>query len=91
MKEVEPDHYLSVGYDSKGRFCSYWHQISEILSVRPEKILEIGMGNGFVSNYLKERGLNIVTLDINRRLKPDLLGTILSLPFVNESFNVVAC
>lgn len=91
MKQVEPDHYFSIGYDSKGRFCSYWHQINEIFSLKPEKVLEIGVGNGFVSKYLKERGLNIVTLDIDRRLKPDVLGAILTLPFANASFDVVTC
>lgn len=91
MKQVEPDHYFSIGYDSKGRFCSYWHQINEIFSLKPGKVLEIGVGNGFVSKYLRERGLNIVTLDIDRRLKPDMLGTILALPFVDESFDFVGC
>lgn len=91
MVQVEPDAYFSRGYDSKGRFCSYWHQIQESISLKPEKILEVGIGNGFVSKYLKERGLNIVTLDIDRRLKPDVVGTILDLPFADESFDVVGC
>lgn len=89
--QVEPDVYFTKRYNSKGRFCSYWHQIQESVSLKPEKMLEIGIGNGFVSKYLKERGLNIVTLDIDRRLKPDILGTILDLPFADESFDVVAC
>ncbi len=89
--QVEPDTYFSQDYDSKGRFCSYWHQIQECISLKPEKMLEIGIGNGFVSKYLRERGLNIVTLDIDMRLKPDVVGTILDLPFGDESFDVVLC
>lgn len=89
--QVEPDTYFSQDYDSKGRFCSYWHQIQESISLKPEKMLEIGIGNGFVSKYLQERGLDIVTLDIDRRLKPGIIGTILDLPFANESFDVVVC
>lgn len=91
MVQVEPDAYFSKNYDSKGRFCSYWHQIQESISLKPEKMLEVGIGNGFVSKYLKERGLNIVTLDIDGRLKPDVVGTILGLPFADESFDVVGC
>lgn len=91
MKQVEPEHYSSMGYDSKGRFCSYWHQINQILTASPQKTLEIGMGNGFVSNYIKERGFNIISLDVDRVLRPDVIGTILWLPFVSKSFDVVAC
>jgi len=89
--QVEADHYFSSNYDTKERFCSYWHQIQESISLKPEKLLEIGIGNGFFSRYLKERGLNVVTLDIDKRLEPDVLGTILDLPFADESFDVVAC
>ena len=46
------DHYFDTNYDNKERFISYWHQINEILSIDSKKIIEIGKGNGFVSNYL---------------------------------------
>lgn len=54
MNQVEPDHYYD-NYDWKGRFCSYWHQINEIIELGPNRVLEIGIGNGFVSKYLKDR------------------------------------
>ena len=60
--QVEPDHYYK-NYDTKERFCSYWHQIQEILSLNPKNTLEIGIGNGFVSKYLKQRGFNVITLN----------------------------
>ncbi|MFQ6084101.1 MAG: class I SAM-dependent methyltransferase [Candidatus Aminicenantia bacterium] len=87
---IGSDHYYDITYDSKGRFVSYWHQINEIISLNPEKVLDIGIGNGFVSKYLKERGIRIITLDINKRLKPDVVGSVLEIPFANESFDVVA-
>lgn len=89
--QVEPEAYFNEQYNSKRRFCSYWHQIKESISLKPERMLEIGVGNSFVSNYLKERGLSIITLDIDKRLKPDIVGTILELPFADESFDVVGC
>ena len=89
--QVEPDHYFSRTYDSKGRFCSYWHQINEILSLTPESALEVGIGNDFVSTYLKQRKINIISLDIDERLNPDCVGSALDIPFSNDSFEVVAC
>jgi len=89
--QVKPDHYYNIDYDTKERFCSYWHQIQEILLLKPSEVLEIGVGNGFVSKYLKERGINIVTLDIDKRLKPNTAGSILNIPFQDKSFQVVAC
>lgn len=88
--QVEPDHYYK-NYDTKERFCSYWHQTQEILSLNPKNTLEIGIGNGFVSKYLKQRGFNVITLDIDRRLNPDIAGSVLNIPFSDETFEVVAC
>ena len=89
--QVEPDHYFNPSYDSKGRFCCYWHQIHEIIILNPEKVLEVGIGNGFLFKYLKERRINVITLDIDERLKPDIVGNILNMPFEDKSFDVVAC
>jgi len=54
-------------------------------------VLEVGIGNGLVANYLKRRGINLTTLDIDRRLNPDHVGSVLDMPFVSNSFEVVAC
>ena len=89
--QVKPNHYFVNSYDSKGRFISYWYQINEIIKLNPKKVLEIGIGNGFVSKYLKERRVNILTLDIDKRLNPDIVGSVLDVPFPDNSFEVVAC
>ena len=89
--QVRPDHYYDIDYDTKQRFCSYWHQIHEILLLKQNEVLEIGVGNRFVSNYLRERGINIVTLDIDKELKPDVVGSVLDIPFRDNSFQIVAC
>ncbi len=91
MIQVEPDQYFNASYDSKGRFCCYWHQIHEIIILNPKKVLEVGIGNGFLFKYLKERKINIITLDIDKRLNPDIVGNILNMPFEDNSFDVVAC
>lgn len=84
-------HYYRDDYDSKRRFCSYWHQIQEIISLKPERVLEIGIGSTFVSTYLKDRKVNVVTLDVDKTLRPDVVGNILETPFADRSFEVVAC
>jgi ubiquinone/menaquinone biosynthesis C-methylase UbiE len=85
------DIYFDIAYDKKGRFASYWHQIHEIVSLRPTRILEIGVGNKFVTGYLLPRGLRIVTFDINKKLFPDVCGSILACPLKSNSFDLVSC
>ena len=89
--QVHPDHYFNEVYEGKGRFISYWHQIDEIISINPRKILEIGVGSGFVSRYLKERNINVTTLDIDKRLNPVITGSVLNLPFKENSFDIIVC
>jgi len=89
--QVEPNHYFNRSYDTKQRFISYWHQIDEILSLDPKSVLEVGIGNGMVANYLKQKGFNVVTIDIDERLNPDKVGSVLSIPFPKEFFEVLAC
>lgn len=88
--QVDSDHYYK-NYDTKGRFCSYWYQIHEVVSLNPRSILEIGVGNRFFSDYVKKVGFDVSTLDIDKRLKPDFAGSIWNIPFCNRSFDVVAC
>ncbi len=89
--KVETGHYFSKSYDTKDRFISYWHQINEVIKLKPNMVLEVGIGNGFVSEYLKKEELNIVTLDIDCELGPNVAGSILSMPFINNSFDVAVC
>jgi len=84
-------HYHTEGYDSKGRFNSYWHQIDEIRKRNPKRILEVGIGSGFLNHYLKSLNLNITTLDIELNLKPDVIGSVLALPLKSNSFEMVVC
>lgn len=88
--QVDPAHY-GIKYDSKKRFISYWHQIHEVIALGKHNILEIGIGNGFVSDYLGKMGLKVTTVDIDDRLAPDITASVYSLPFADESFELVAC
>jgi ubiquinone/menaquinone biosynthesis C-methylase UbiE len=89
--QVKSNYYWGNGYDSKERFCSYWNQISEVLSLKLDNILDIGIGNGLVSKYLREGKIKVVTLDIDKRLNPDIAGSVLDIPLGNKSFDIVMC
>lgn len=83
--------FYQLSYDSPDRFLSYWYQINEICSLKPNEILEIGIGNGFVAKYIKERLINITTMDIKEDLHPDICASVLDIPLESDSFDVVAC
>lgn len=89
--QVASDHYFNLEYDSKSRWASYWYQINEVIGFSPITILEIGVGNKTVSDYLKKTGFKIKTLDFDESLKPDFVGDVLNLPFKKDSFDVVLC
>jgi len=86
-----PDHFSPESYDTKESFISYWHQIHEIISLEPKKVLEVGIGNGFVTRYVREKGWDVTTLDTVSELRPDVAGSVLSLPFGDTAFDVVTC
>jgi SAM-dependent methyltransferase len=74
--EVDRDHYGSDRYLSEYRWTSYWHQIECVLkNVGDGSVLEIGVGNGTVSEFLKKR-CTVTTLDVNPDLSPDIVGDV---------------
>jgi SAM-dependent methyltransferase len=89
--QVDPVHYDGLRYDTRERFASYWHQVDQVLRRSPRDVLEIGIGNGFLHQYLRSKGVAVRTLDFDARLVPDVVGSVLELPFTNASFELVCC
>lgn len=89
--QVKKDHYFNLNYDKKERWISYWYQINEVVKKNPESVLEIGVGNRTVSDYLKKAGIKVTTCDFDTSLKPDVLADVLKLPFKEKCFDVVLC
>lgn len=85
--QVDPTHYLR-GYDSPGRFASYWYQVEEAVRLGG-RVVEIGFGNGTVTAALRARGLEVTTVDLDPELGPDVVGDIRQLPFPAGSFDTV--
>ena len=87
---TEKNNEYGVAYDSKRRFISYWHQIREILSHEPKRVLEVGVGNGFISRYLREHNVDLLTLDYCAELNPDVVADVSALPFLDGEFDIAA-
>jgi len=83
--------YYSSRYLSEKRFVSYYHQIKEIINSSPESVLEIGPGNKIICFILENREIEVITLDIDDRLNPDILADVNSLPFRSNSFDLISC
>ena len=89
--QVPEEHYFK-NYDDLSRFISYFYQIDLTRKLNPKTILEIGVGNKTVSNYLKQHEYDVTTCDFDKKLEPDYVADIRKLPFEDNSFDVaVAC
>jgi ubiquinone/menaquinone biosynthesis C-methylase UbiE len=80
-------HY-EEGFDTLQRFISYFYQIDLTKRLNPETVVEIGVGNKTVVNYLREHGFDVTTCDISKDLQPDCVADIRGLPFPDSSFDV---
>ncbi len=86
-----PEHYTSLRYDTKKRWCSYWHQLDETLAASPDSVLVVGVGSGVVPAYLRSLGITVTTLDVVAELEPDLVADIRAIPVERDSFDVALC
>lgn len=89
MPQVTKEHYFDRFYDNQERWASYWHQLERIIRYNPQKVLEIGPGNGTVRDALKKRGIKVTTVDIARDLGPDVVASVTALPFGDDTFDLV--
>lgn len=89
QKQVNKSHYEFKRYMSKERWCSIWHQLDEIINLKPKSVLEIGPGPGILKNSAALFNLKIETLDLDPELKPDHVASATALPFENHNYDVV--
>ena len=87
---MEGKEHFHKGYDDISRFISYFYQCNTVLNLYPKSVLEIGVGNKLVSNYLKEKGINVTTCDYDSSLNPDVVADVRNLShFKDNTFDVV--
>jgi ubiquinone/menaquinone biosynthesis C-methylase UbiE len=89
--QVKSGLYRFTNYVNKDRWASFYHQIIEIVSVKADSILEVGVGSGVLSAVLKGLGFPYESLDIDPDLSPDHIGSILEIPFADKSYDIVGC
>lgn len=88
--QTDAGHY-GHSYDTKLRLASYWHQIDEVLSLAPHSVLEVGMGNGFVTASLRREGIEVKTMDVAPDLGPDIVASVTDIPLADGSVDVALC
>lgn len=74
------------------QWALYWVQqnfMKDIISP-DDDILEIGVGSGFCSNYLKNKGYLVTTLDIDENKNPDIVGNIVDYEFTKDFDYILA-
>lgn len=83
--------YSFKRYIHKGRWVSYWHQVSSVLELEPKSVLVVGPGDGIVVDVLKKQIGKVKTFDIEKELNPDIVGSVNNIPLPDNSFDVVLC
>jgi len=80
-------------YINTVRWKTYYHQVEQILTLKPNTILEIGQGCGILFSILKHHKYNITSFNNLKELSSDVLGDMrkLSRYFSKDSVNVVCC
>ena len=78
-------------YESAERWTSYYTQVDEVLHFQGKTCLEVGVGNGIVSDALKRQGLDVITLDIDPALAPDVVGSVERILLPDVSVDVSLC
>jgi SAM-dependent methyltransferase len=67
-------------------------QAEVLWSLRPASVLEVGPGRGvFAALFRRLSGARVVTLDIDRTLGPEVIGSVFELPFEAGAFDAAAC
>jgi hypothetical protein len=70
----------------------YWRQqkIMDGLVQPGDRLLEIGPGTGFTTNYLRSKGLHVTTLDFTPGMKPDITANMLTYEFPDKYDAILA-
>ena len=62
--------------ETREHWLSYWHQLKlmEGHVEQKDSLVEIGIGSGFTSNYLRSKKVEVLTIDIDKEKSPDIVS-----------------
>jgi methyltransferase family protein len=86
--QVPHAHYWSRAYNTKERLCSFWHQADEVLNLGGGRVAEIGPGSGLVTDWLRRAGCEVVTVDHDPELAPDVVASVTALPLTDDEVDI---
>lgn len=90
VPQVDSKHYAFGAYAFEGRFVSYYVQLKEVLAGNPVSILEVGVGDRVFGSFIKNNtAVQYTSVDVAADVHPDVVGSILALPFADKSFDTV--
>lgn len=89
--QVSAGHYATASYNAKSRYQSFAEQIAETLALKPSSVLEVGIGNGFLTRTLRAAGVTVTAVDFDSSLQPDIVASVESLPLEADSVDVAVC
>lgn len=88
--QVDKSNYCFGSYAFEGRFVSYFWQLKEVLDQKPTSVFEVGVGDRVFGSFIKNNTtISYTSVDVAEDLHPDVVGSILELPFADKSFDVV--
>lgn len=73
------------------RILSYREQCLYTLQTKPRMVLLVGKGDGLAGRMLQQAGVNVVTLDIEPGLSPDIAASVEAIPLAGKSVDVSVC
>lgn len=91
--QVDGDtHYNAMKYLTPARMASIGYQFRLLhQEFETGRVLEVGGGAGITSQILRSLGHEVVVVDVDSKLKPDLVASITDLPLKDEEFDIFAC
>lgn len=92
-KNLNKDRYEVVQYFDETQWASYLFIIRTVIQNVPkdQKILEIGLGGGYVSILLEHMGYDVTTFDVNPNLNPTKIFDISSDTVPEEEIDRYGC